>query len=66
MIARWNVHFEYHRGYRPRFSIRRAPKHGDRGIDGGEPGTLIRCEMCGDGFLHMPDRLPPILTPSEQ
>lgn len=55
MIKRWTIHFEYHWGYWPRFSIRRNPRHGDRVVDGGVPGTLKRCPTCQDGFLHEPD-----------
>jgi hypothetical protein len=69
MIARWVIHLEAHRGYRPRLSIRRFPRPGDRVVDGGLTGTLVRCRECGDGLLHqvdpgqqpvvMPDQEPP-------
>jgi hypothetical protein len=56
MIARFIVHIEVHRGYRPRLSIRRAPRPGDRTVDGGMPGVLIACRECdGEGLLHRPD-----------
>jgi hypothetical protein len=65
MINRYVIHIGAHRGYWPRLSIRRAPRHGDRVIDGGEPGTLVRCRDCdGTGFLHHPDRLPTSAMPS--
>lgn len=36
-----------------------APSPGDRVVDGGEPGTLVRCVECsGSGLLHQPDELP--------
>jgi hypothetical protein len=55
VIARFVLHVEAHRGYRPRVSFRRAPRPGDRVVDGGVPGTLVRCRECGEGFLHQPD-----------
>jgi hypothetical protein len=55
VIVRYVVHIEGHRGYWPRLSIRRAPRHGDRTMNGGQPGTLVRCPECGEGFLHRPD-----------
>ncbi len=55
MIARWVLHVEVRRGYRPRVSLRRAPQPGDRVVDGGVPGVLVRGRMCGDGLLHCPD-----------
>ncbi len=55
MIKRWILHIEFHWGYRPRISLRRAPRSGDRVTDGGVPGTLERCALCGEGFLHVPD-----------
>ena len=55
MISRWIVQVEVHRGYRPRLSIRRVPRPGDRVVDGGVPGILVRCGDCGDGLLHRPD-----------
>lgn len=55
MIIRWIVHFECHWGYRPRFSIRRAPRAGDWVENGGERGELIGCPECSsDGFLFVP------------
>ena len=42
------------------------PRPGDRMEDGGEMGTLIRCETCGGGgLLHDLDRLPEIVEPQE-
>ncbi len=55
MILRYILHVEFHWGYRPRINLRRAPRSGDRVTDGGIPGTLRRCALCGDGFLHEPD-----------
>lgn len=55
MIAEYILHLEFHRGYRPRISLRRKPEAGDRVVDGGTPGTLVRCRECGEGFLHVPD-----------
>lgn len=58
-IWRWTVHAEWHPDHRPRFSIRRAPRHGQRVTDGGEEGALIACRECsGDGYLFIP-RNPP-------
>lgn len=55
MIVRLVVHVEWHRGYWPRLSVRRAPKHGDRGRE----GRLMRCPLCsGDGFLVRPHTHP--------
>ncbi len=62
MIERWILHVEFHWGYRPRVSLRRAPRSGDRVVDGGVPGTLERCALCGEGFLHVPD---PRIVPTE-
>lgn len=57
MIARYLLHLEAHRGHRPRLSLRRAPRPGDRVVDGGIPGTLAACEPCsGEGFLVEPGR----------
>jgi hypothetical protein len=65
MIRQYVVHIEWHRGYRPRLSIRRRPRHGDRVVDGGEPGTLIACRECGgDGMLHLRDRPPAASAPT--
>lgn len=59
MISRWIVHFECHWGYRPRFSIRRAPRVGDRVVDGGEAGVLVACRDCsGVGFFNRLDTAP--------
>ena len=42
---------------------------GKRGVDGGEPGVLVRCGEpygCGgSGVLHQPDRLPEMVTPTD-
>jgi hypothetical protein len=67
MIARYVLHIEAHRGYRPRLSLRRAPQPGDRVTDGGIPGTLVRCPQCGEGMLHAPDSgwLSPLRPPAE-
>lgn len=41
-----------------------GPKAGDRVEDGGEMGTLVRCDKCGGGgLLHDPDELPPAVEP---
>jgi hypothetical protein len=61
VIVRYILHIEAHWGYRPRISLRRAPRSGDRVTDGGVPGTLRRCALCGEGFLHEPD---PIAIPT--
>lgn len=55
MIKRYILHIEFHWGYCPRISIKRAPRHGDRVVDGGVLGTLQRCPTCQEGFLHEPD-----------
>jgi hypothetical protein len=56
VIARFVLHLEAHRGYWPRVSFRRAPRPGDRVVDGGEPGILVACRECsGQGLLHAPD-----------
>jgi hypothetical protein len=59
VIVRYVIHLEANRGYWPRLSLRRMPRHGDRVTDGGQMGTLIRCPECGDGFLHRADPTPP-------
>ncbi len=60
------LHAELHRGYAPRFSVRWEPRAGTRVVDGGEAGVLVRCHECGgSGLLHRPDRLPPMLLPTE-
>jgi hypothetical protein len=42
------VHIEFHWGYRPRLSVRWAPRAGDRE----HGGVLVRCRACsGDGLL---------------
>ena len=51
MIARWVLHVEWHWGYRLRVSFRRAPRSGDRVMNGGVPCVLERCYHCGEGFL---------------
>jgi hypothetical protein len=56
VILRYLLHLEWHCGYRPTVKMRRAPREGDRVVDGGEPGTLVRCRGCGAGFLHQMDR----------
>lgn len=55
-IVRLELHAEWHPGYRPRLSIRRAPRPGDEVVDGGVVGVLVRCGECGDGLLFEPDR----------
>ena len=67
MIKRYILHLEFHWGYRPRISFRRAPRHGDRVMDGGEMGTLIACQACsGVGLLHQADviKLPEGVMPN--
>lgn len=60
MIARWELHVEWHRGYRPYVRLRRAARHGQRVLNGDTPGVLAACPTCsGSGFLHVPDRQPP-------
>jgi hypothetical protein len=54
MIKCYVLHIELHNGYWPRVSFKRAPQPGDRVVDGGVPGTLVRCKECGEGFLHQP------------
>ena len=54
MIVRYLLHVEAHWGYLPRVSVHRAPRSGDRVVNGGDPGTLVRCKHCGEGFLHQP------------
>lgn len=59
------LHVEVHRGYWPRLSVRWEPRAGDRTLNGGESGTLVRCSGCsGDGLLHVPDRVPEPVSPS--
>lgn len=61
MIKRYVLHIEAHRNvfrYRPRISFKRAPRHGDRVVDGGILGTLKLCPLCQEGFLHEPDPRP--------
>jgi hypothetical protein len=54
-IRRYVVHAEWHPGYRPRLSIRRAPRAGDRVMNGDEPSTLVPCRDCGTvGFFADP------------
>lgn len=58
MILIYILHIEFHWGYRPRISIRRKPRVGDRMINGGVPGTLVGCPTCStDGFLHQEDSM---------
>lgn len=58
------LHFEVHRGYRPRLSAKLEPKLGARAYDGGLTGTLLRCPACsGDGYLLMLDELPEVSVP---
>lgn len=64
MIRRYLLHLEAHRGYRPRVSLRRAPRSGDRVVDGGLPGRLTGCDGCSSvGLLFVPDQ-PPAPTPA--
>lgn len=58
MIKRYVLHIEAHRRRLPRISFKRAPRPGDRVVDGGIPGTLRRCPTCQEGFLHEPDPRP--------
>src|SRR3954467_14874548 len=55
MIKRYILHIEAHKWHLPRISFKRAPKHGDRVMDGGVMGTLKLCPECQEGFLHEPD-----------
>lgn len=55
MIKRYILHIEAHKWRVPRISFKRAPKHGDRVMDGGVMGTLKLCPECQEGFLHEPD-----------
>ncbi|MDQ0376519.1 hypothetical protein [Amycolatopsis thermophila] len=42
----------------------RAPRAGDRVVDGGEPGVLVLCRECsGSGLLHQLDHLPAPVEP---
>lgn len=66
MIKRYILHIEFHWGYRPHISLRRAPRHGDRVVDGGEMGTLEACDKCSTvGFLHRADVDPRTLVQPE-
>lgn len=57
MIARFELRLEAHRGYRPRLSLRRVPRPGDRFVNGDEPGHLVGCRECsGTGTLHVADQ----------
>jgi hypothetical protein len=57
-LHRLIVHAEWRRGYRPHFSIRRAPRHGDRTRNGDEHGSLLMCHTCsGVGYLFESDEL---------
>lgn len=58
------IHVEWRPGCWPNASIRLAPQPGDRVLNGGEPGRLIRCPLCEEGTLHVPDRLPPAAHPN--
>lgn len=45
-------------------NLRKAPKAGDRVMDGGEMGTLVVCHECdGDGLLHKLDHMPEPIAP---
>jgi hypothetical protein len=64
VIKRYILHLEFHKGYWPIISFRRMPRHGDRMVDGGIPGTLIGCPTCSTtGFLHRPD--PQYIAPGQ-
>lgn len=56
MIKRYVLHIEAHKRHLPRVSFKRAPRAGDRVVDGGVPGTLKLCPVCEEGLLHEPDR----------
>lgn len=44
----------------------RAKRFGERVMDGGEMGTIVRCEMCGgSGELHAPDKIPDPVEPQD-
>lgn len=55
MIKRYILHLEFHWGYRPRISLKRMLRPGDRILNGDEMGTLKLCPECQDGLLHEPD-----------
>lgn len=55
MIWIYILHIEFHKGYWPKISIKRKPKHGQYAVDGGYPGTLKLCPTCQDGFLFEQD-----------
>jgi hypothetical protein len=62
------VHAEWHRGYGllPILYVRRAPRPGDRVVDGGQAGTLELCPACsGLGLLHVADHHPEPTRPTE-
>lgn len=64
MILRLLVHVEWHLGYGWTIAVHRMPRPGDRVVNAGEPGTLQRCPLCGDGFLHIPDEPRPGVVPT--
>lgn len=42
------------------------PRWGERVVDGGTPGVIVRCSVCGgSGELHQPDSLPAAQRPTE-
>lgn len=58
MIRRYILHLEFHKGYKPTISFKRAPYHGQRCVDGGELVILKRCPTCsGVGLLS--EKAPP-------
>jgi hypothetical protein len=59
VIKRYILHIEWHLRRRPHISLRRIPKHGEKGTDGGLTGTFINCQSCsGVGQLFEPDEYP--------
>lgn len=51
MIFRRLLHIEWHRGRRPRLSLRRLPQAGDVVWNGDVLCVLDRCDPCGEGFM---------------
>lgn len=59
MIRRYVLHLEFHLGYRPRVSLRRAPRPGDEVVEMGVTGVLVPCTTCStQGLLFQPDEGP--------
>lgn len=51
MIFRRMLHIEWHRGYRPRVSLRRPAQPGDVVWNGDVLCVLDRCYPCGEGLM---------------